>query len=224
MGNRCAVFAWVGSAVIHFGVRVVHDRLSPAHHVREVTLQIDLMTPPFQLRSNLGRESRFHHHVRAGECQLHETRSLERLLDVEAVVDDVGDDLDVRLRLVPASHDAESDTEMIALHERRDYGLQRAFSRRERVGVMTIEVEQAAAVLEHESGTVGDDRRSERREIALNERRDIALTVDGAEIRRIAGVHRELTSIDTCICAARIDQARALPCIRFRQQRVHGNL
>ena len=46
-------------------------------------------------------------HVAAGERELRHARGFERRLNVHAVIDDVGDELRVGLRLVPAAHDAE---------------------------------------------------------------------------------------------------------------------
>src|SRR6266852_3320106 len=54
------------------------------------------------------------------EGQLREPGGLERRLDVHLEVHDVGDKLRVRLRLVPAAHDAEGDAYVALLHERRD--------------------------------------------------------------------------------------------------------
>src|SRR5262245_42631068 len=103
----------------------MHYCLAAAHHVRELPLQIDLVASLLEATANTLGEPRLHHHVGAGERQLDETRRLEGLLDVQAVVDDVRDDLDVGLRLIPASHHPETDAEMIALHEPGNHGLQR---------------------------------------------------------------------------------------------------
>ena len=51
---------------------------------------------------------------------LREPARLERLLNVHPVVDDVGDELSVGLRLVEAAHDAEADARVAALHEARE--------------------------------------------------------------------------------------------------------
>ena len=66
---------------------------------------------------------------------LGESPGLERLLDGDPVVDDVRDELRVRLRLVPAAHDAEPDLHVVLLHERRDDRVQRPLARRQRVGL-----------------------------------------------------------------------------------------
>ena len=55
------------------------------------------------------RNQCFDVHVGAGEGQLGEAARLERLLDVEPVVDDVRDKLRVGLGLVEAAHDSEPD-------------------------------------------------------------------------------------------------------------------
>ena len=72
--------------------------------------------------------------VAARERALREPAGLERLLDVEPVVDDVGDELRVRLRLVEAAHDPEPDPHVALLHEPRDDRVQRPLARREPFG------------------------------------------------------------------------------------------
>ena len=49
------------------------------------------------------------------------------------VIDDVGDELRVRLRLVQSAHDAEADVHVVLLHEPRNDGVERALPRREHV-------------------------------------------------------------------------------------------
>ena len=93
------------------------------------------MAAPLETLANVFGHARFHHHVRTWERQLHEARRLERLLDVQAMVNDVRDDLHVGLRLIPPAHHAEPGAEVTALHERRNHCLQRTLARREHVGV-----------------------------------------------------------------------------------------
>ena len=84
------------------------------------------------------RNQRFDVHVAAGERALREAAGLERLLDVEAEVGDVGHELRVRLRLVEAAHDAEPDPHVALFHERRDDRVQRALARREHVRMRRV--------------------------------------------------------------------------------------
>ena len=114
--------------------------------------------PPARLARGL-RHQRLDVDVAAAERSLREAARLERLLDVEAVVGDVGDELRVRLRLVEAAHDAEADLHVALLHERRDDRVQRPLARRERVRVAVFEREQRAAVVQHEAGARRDERR-----------------------------------------------------------------
>ncbi len=116
---------------------------------------------------------------------------LESGLDVHAAIDHVRDKLRVGLRLIPAAHDAERDARVAAGHERRNDRVQRAFARREHVGMPAIEREQRAAILQRKAGALGHDARSEAREIALNQRHHVAVAIGHAEICRISGVHRQ---------------------------------
>ena len=202
----------------------MYHRLPAAHHVRKITLQIDIVAAALERLAHAFRHARLHDHVGAGERQLDEPRCLERLLDVQSVIDDVGDDLDVRLRLIPSAHHAEADAHLIALHEGGDHRLQRALPRREGVGMRAVEGEQAAAALQHEAGAVWHDRGPEVREVALNERADVAARIDRAEIRRVAAVRRQLTRVDACLRVARIDERRALARVGLRQHRLDRHL
>jgi hypothetical protein len=55
------------------------------------------------------------------------------------MVDDIRNDLDVRLRLIPATHHAEADAQVIALHEGGNDGMQRPLPRREGIRMRAIE-------------------------------------------------------------------------------------
>ena len=119
---------------------------------------------------------------------LGEAAGLERLLDGEAVVDDVRHELRVRLALVPAAHDAEADLVVALLHEGRDDGVQRALARRQRVRLVLAQREQAAAVLQHEAGARRHQSRAEAAVVALDERHDVAVLVDDRHVDRVVAL------------------------------------
>ena len=95
-----------------------------------------------------------------------------------AVVDDAGDELGVRLRLVEPAHDAEPDLHVALLHETRNDGVQRALARRQHVRMSAFEREERPAVLQHEAGIRRHDAAAERRVQTLDQRDDVSLLVD----------------------------------------------
>ena len=92
----------------------------------------------------------FDRHIAAGEGGLREAAGLERLLDVEAAVGNARDELRVRLRLIEPAHDAEPDAHGVLLHERGNDRVQRSLARREHVGMVRLEREERAPVLQRE--------------------------------------------------------------------------
>ena len=63
-------------------------------------------------------------------------------------------------------------------HERRNDRVQRPLARGEHVRMAAIEREQRAAILQRKPGALGDDARSEAREVALDERHHVAVAID----------------------------------------------
>ena len=62
--------------------------------------------------------------VEAGERRLRESSRLERLLDVQPEVGDVGHELRVCLCLIEAAHDAEADADVVLPHEAGNDGVE----------------------------------------------------------------------------------------------------
>ena len=92
----------------------------------------------------------------------------------------------MRQRLVGTAHDAEADVQVAALHERRDDGVERALAAGEHVGMLGIERESGAAILQSEAHAVDRDAGTEIAEDALNPARDVAVVVDHGQIGGIA--------------------------------------
>ncbi len=114
------------------------------------------------------RHERFDRDVVSAERCLRESSRLERLLNIQAEVRDVRDELRVRLRLVPGAHNAEADARVVLLHQRRDDGVQRALPRREHVRVILVERKEAAAVLQRKPAALWHDAAAESGVDALN--------------------------------------------------------
>src|SRR4029078_10225921 len=117
---------------------------------------------------------------------LRTARRVERDLNVHSEIDDVRDELRVRLRLVPPTHDAEGDARVATFHERLDDCMNGPLATGEHIRVRGVEGEQPASVLKHEPGAAHGESRTEtdRRKVALNERHHVAVAIDDREIRR----------------------------------------
>ena len=120
--------------------------------------------------------------IAAVEGSLGEAGLFERGLHIHSVVDDVGDELRVGLRLVPAAHNAEADVDIALLHEGRDDGVKRAFVSGERVGQARSEVENLRRGSGRRSRGRGDEAGAVAGVVALDQRDDVAVLVDGGEI------------------------------------------
>src|SRR5258705_470319 len=160
-------------------------------------------------------------HVDSVEGALREPRRLERLLNVHAVIDDVGDELGVGLCLIPGAHDAEADTKVALLHEPRDDRVQRTLARCQHVRVVFVEREERAAILQREAGASRHQPAAEPLVDALNERHDVAVAIDCGKIDRVAAVARgdriDRDRLGSHGRRVRPDQPRA----RFRSLLVH---
>ncbi len=129
---------WITGAEV-YTLAVAH------HHLAETEFVGRAVRQHFQLVAQLGefKAHRFGHgfldlHIAACEGSLGEASGLERLLNAHAVIDDVGDELRVRLRLVPAAHDAEADAHIALLHEAGDDGVQRTLVPGQHVGALRL--------------------------------------------------------------------------------------
>src|SRR5450759_2071120 len=100
-----AIGARVRGSVVHLGLRVVHYYL-PATHCRGVFLpHVELMAHGGKFLAHFRCHSRLNHEVAPTLWTDSETGVLQSLLDIHAVVDQVGNELRVGQRLVRSSHD-----------------------------------------------------------------------------------------------------------------------
>src|SRR5437868_5845001 len=114
-GDRLSVVARVAGAELHARPRVVEHGLAVAEVRRARRPQFQLVPEPGELCADLFGDARLDLDVTPLEGTLGETARLQRLLDAHPVVDHVDHELRVRLRLVPAAHDAESDLHLSLL-------------------------------------------------------------------------------------------------------------
>jgi hypothetical protein len=150
------------------------------------------------------------------------------LLDGHAVVDDVGHELGVRLRLVPPAHDAESDTHAVLLHEGRNQSVEQSLVGCQRVGHARLKREQGPTILQDKPCACGYESGAELLVVALNERDDVAGGIDDGEIDRVAallvGDRRELGWWFTARGPGRVDQARARRRVRRIEHLSDGDI
>src|SRR5258706_2807836 len=113
----------------------------------------------------------------------------------------------MRQRLIRAAHDAESDMQVAALHEGRDDGVKRPLAAGENVGMVRLQREPRATVLQQESHAIDGDSGTELRVHALDPTGYVAVLVDD---REIGGITADwLTWRHHTIRLVWIDQGRA---------------
>src|SRR5438105_10306036 len=105
--HRLAVFARVGGSVVHASGTIAHYGLTTANDARECPFQFNLVSLGCKLVAHFLRNAVFHHHVASAKGMLAETWGFQRRLNVHLEIREIGDELRVRLRLVPTSHDSE---------------------------------------------------------------------------------------------------------------------
>ena len=92
----------------------------------------------------------------------------------------------MRERLIRSTHDSKADVLIAAFHEPGDDGVIRTLATRQNVGMLGIQTETRAAILQHESHAIHRDSRAERGKDTLNPAGDVALAVDDGQINGIA--------------------------------------
>ena len=94
----------------------------------------------------------------------------------------------------------------------------------ERVGMLRIQFEQRAAILQVEPVFVHHDTRSEAQVHALDQRHDIAVAIDHRKINGVARRYRGLARRGRAVGLAAIDQRGALARVALRDQPGRGRL
>src|SRR5260370_3886990 len=155
--HRLPVFSRVRSSVVHSRRRIPHHCLASAHSGGECPFPINFVTFARQLVPHALPEAVFHHHIVTAERVLAKPRRLQRRLNIHFEVHQVRDKLRVRLRLVPAPHDSERHAHISLLRKRRNDGVQRPLSSRQRIWRICIHAEESAAIVQRKSRAGGDD-------------------------------------------------------------------
>ncbi len=106
LGQGRAVFARVRSPEV-YSFHIPHDGLSTSNSLRKRRYDLNLVSKPFELGAHRLRHSRLDLDIAAFKRQLGKSWSFEAGLNVHPVIDHVGYELRVGLRLVPTSHNAE---------------------------------------------------------------------------------------------------------------------
>src|SRR6202041_1442970 len=89
--------------------------------------------------------------------------------------------------LVPPSHDAEPDVNVVLLHERRNNRVQRALASSQRIRQPRCQLKSRAAVLKGKTDAGSNHSRAIAREVTLDQRNDISILVYRRKVdRRIA--------------------------------------
>ncbi len=222
--HRAAIRAHVAAAGKLAGLAVAADDLTaPEERAVHPADQFNRVLHIFQLLDGLIRNAFFE---RNGAVVLFhvdaEARQIQRCLWVETVIQHAGEHLHVTLRLHETAHHAEGGVECAVISiccHAGDDGVVGALARLQPVGVIGIETEIGAAVLQGEAPAARHDTGSEAHVIAVDERAGVALAVHHAEIDRVAAeLQREtvmvgfkrVIGIDRALAFLRISPAEQL--------------
>ena len=116
-----------------------------------------------------------------------EARTLDRLLDVHPVVEEVREHLDVEHRLAVAAHRREAQHRaVVARREGRHQCVEGSLAGREERRMTGLEAEVPAAVLQHDARARRHDARAEAVEEALDDADHVPSAVGHDEARRVA--------------------------------------
>src|SRR5207247_1328973 len=121
----------------------------------------ELVTKGREIATRRRGDQRFDLHVTSREGALREPAGLERLLDVQTVVDDVRDELGMGLRLIEPAHDAEPDPDVAFLQERGNDRVQRPLPRSDGVRMVLVQRKKPAPVVQGEAAAMWHEATSE---------------------------------------------------------------
>src|SRR5208337_2948647 len=135
--------------------KIPQDRL-PAAHVRgKGAEEGDLVSLGGKIVAGLLREAVLQLDVAAFKGTFGESRSLQRRLNVHLEIHEIRDELRVRLRLVPAAHDAERHAKIALLRKPRDDGVAGTLAAGQRVGRAGVQREERSAIVQRNSRAPG---------------------------------------------------------------------
>src|ERR1700679_264096 len=179
LGDRGSVGTWVSCSKVDLAAAVADDSCPLAYRKGEGFEQSDLVAPLREAITDVGRDGLLHLDIATLKGSFREAGLFERSLDVHTIVNNVGDELRVGLSLVPAAHDAEADMDLALLHEGRDDGVERPLMSGEGVRQAGSELKDVATALKREAESWGDKTSAIAGIVALNERDNVAVLVDG---------------------------------------------
>ena len=132
-------------------------------------------------------------------------------LNIHIEVDDIGHELGMRLRLVPAAHDAKGDPRVALFHKGRNEGMHRPLAAFNEIGTGGVERERTTAVLQRETRSGGDRAGAEAdaRIVTLDQRHHIAFAIDYGQVNRV-GTGERRRGRDIAVGARQIDERCAL--------------
>src|SRR6185295_18037648 len=166
---RGAISTRVGSAIVNARCGIVHNRLPRTEEVGVVGAHIHLVAPGGKLLTDSSRNTLLDPHLTSARVRIHESRGIERLLDIHPEIDNVGDELSVRLGLVPAADDAEADVHVALLHERRNNRMERPHSGFQGVGPGRVQGIATGPIVQMKASSFNYDARPEGAAEALND-------------------------------------------------------
>ena len=146
-GNRLSIGSGIGGAEIHAWSVVVHNGIAAPHHLRVARYEVNLVTLGGEFLKDLAWVAVLNIDGAAGVTFV-EPGSIHSGLDIHVEINNVGNELRVRLGLVEAGHNTEANGLAIFLHHGGDNRVQRTFVTCERVGLPRLHVETGAAVLQ----------------------------------------------------------------------------
>src|ERR1700743_1016480 len=123
--NCLAIRAGIGACKVNVSLAVSYYCFPLPDAERKWLKQLDLMSSLRQFRSHCLRNCLLHLHIAAVKGSLGEARLFHRSLYIHAIVHHIRYKLRMRLRLVPAAHNAKPDMDIPFFHERRDDGVER---------------------------------------------------------------------------------------------------
>ena len=129
-----AILSRVRRTEIHAGREVALHGLAAAHGTGIRALHVKFVPEICELVLRGTGEAIFDKHIAAGEGVFRKARCLERGLNVHFEIDDIGDELRVGLRLIPAAHDSEGDAHIAVLGESRNDGMEWTFMAAQSIG------------------------------------------------------------------------------------------
>ncbi len=181
-----------------------------AHVVADAALEVDPAAVGHLLIGRLRRAAVPH------------PRRVARFLQVHVEVDEVHDDLRMRLRLHRAAHHAEAEPRLAVLRdEGRDDGVEGPLARGIGIELAVPQIEQLAPALQAEPQSRRTQPRPEAPEVALDQRHHVAVLVRHREVNRVSLLEDRVSRLDPHGGPVRIDQPPPFRRVFFRDQFRH---